>query len=1128
MQSKDKSPRCSQWGRIEPREGVSMKGLAGEDLDYSSTEQLDVCPPGQRDPRRAPIIRRNDDTESLLSQDEEEEDEKQRPRGRPKSQQLYSAYQSAVCSSSLSKSISMSGIDSYPEADEISLYAEELGLANGFSTRSCGRLDAGTVEAEDQAPPQREGSTLGRTLSFLKKMTGKSKNKEKERMKEGKDKDARYTNGHLFTSITVSGMTMCYACAKSITAKEALICPTCNVTIHNRCKDTLPNCTKVKQKQQKAALLKNSSALQTVSLRSKTTTRERPNSAIYPSESFRQTLLGSRRNRPTLSLSKSVSTTNIAGTFNDDSPNQGLRRILSQSTDSLNMRNRTLSVESLIDEGAETLYNQLMSDFESSEKDFESDSWSLAVDNNFLQQHKKEVMKRQDVIYELIQTELHHVRTLKIMTQLFCKGMLEDLQMDVAVVQSMFPCVDELSEIHNRFLVQLLERRRESLAPGSEKNFVISRLGDILIQQFSGSSAEQMKKAYSEFCGRYTKAVKLYKELFARDKRFQQFIRRLTRSSVLRRHGVQECILLVTQRITKYPGLIDRILQNSKGNEAEQQDLSSALALVKELISGIDQEVHDYEKNARLQEIYGRVDSRTKASIPGERGVFCKEELLRRKLVHDGCMLWKTATGRFKDVLVLLMTDALIFLQEKDQRYTFPMLDKPAVISLQNLIVRDIANQEKGMFLLGNTPPEMYEVHAASRDERNTWMRLIQQTVQLCPDRSEFPFIETENEASLRKLKDKIHQRDQEITELLEEKVGLFADIMALQSAPEDAPVAPVNPRTLFRTESSDTPHGEKLIQEAIKEVEALKDLFVGSSWDREQNHVSATNGCSSPNPSNATNGETGNMNGSLEFPRTEPDASQRDGNGNQLLQQKAPQEEVLQRLRTLYALLHSLQGIVAHQDTVVELQELGERRERLSRTNSRKESPGSAAERQATDLSLLQKQHALLQEELSRCRQLCQEKEVQLRDSEQERERSQRQAEEALRQVAALRQPAEAVWTRKGAEPRRRSLPAGDALYQSFTPPAVSRAGDPLSPSCHAFHRTFVVSQRDDMAYHGGPGQLPDVDPNLEALSDEEALLHPQSPPSSPRDFQRMQDIPEEVESIQEPNAGDGSASDS
>ncbi|XP_063002175.1 rho guanine nucleotide exchange factor 2 [Elgaria multicarinata webbii] len=962
-------------------------------------------------------------------------------------------------------------------------------------------------------------------------MTGKSKNKEKERMKESKDKDARYTNGHLFTSITVSGMTMCYACNKSITAKEALICPTCNVTIHNRCKDTLPNCTKVKQKQQKAALLKNNSALQTVSLRNKTTNRERPNSAIYPSESFRQTLLGSRRGRPSLSLSKSVSTTNIAGTFNDESP-LGIRRILSQSTDSLNMRNRTLSVESLIDEGAEVIYNQLMSEFETDEKDFEADSWSLAVDNNFLQQHKKEVMKRQDVIYELIQTELHHVQTLKIMTNLFRKGMLEDLQMDGALVQSMFPCVDELSEIHDRFLVQLLERRKESLAADSSKNFVINRLGDLLIQQFSGTSAEQMKKAYSEFCSRHTKAVKLYKELFARDKRFQQFIRRLTRSSALRRHGVQECILLVTQRITKYPGLIDRILQNSKGNEADQRDLSTALTLIKELISTIDQEVHDYEKNARLQEIYGRIDGRTKALLPWERGSFCKDEILRRKLVHDGCMLWKTATGRFKDVLVLLMTDALIFLQEKDQKYTFPTLDKPSVISLQNLIVRDIANQEKGMFLISNTPPEMYEVHTASRDDRNTWMRLIQQTVKLCPDRADFPLIETESEASLRKLKDKLQQRDREIAELLDEKVGLFGDILALQSLHENGPSPSVNPRTLFRTESSDSPHGEKLIQDAVKEVELLRDLFVGPGWDRDQNH--SPNSCSSPNPNNATNGETGSINGSLEFTRVELESNQRDGNGNQL-QQKLPQEEVLQRLRTLYSLLHGLQGIVAQQDTLLELhvQEAGERRDRLSRTNSRKDA--SAADRQASDLSLLQKQHTLLQEELNRCRQLCQEKaqevaglEARLRESEQERARQEREAEEARRQLAAPRPTLENVWVRKGAEPRRRSLPAGDALYQSFIPP-LSRAGEPLSPGSHSLHRTFASCQRDEVAYHGVPGRLQESEQELEVLSEEEGMLNPQSPPPSPRDFQRMQDIPEEVESIQELNVGDrGGPSDS
>lgn len=80
----------------------------------------------------------------------------------------------------------------------------------------------------------------------------------------------------------------------------------------------------------------------------------------------------------------------------------------------------------------------------------------------------------------------------------------------------------------------------------------------------------------------------------------------------------------------------------------DQKDLSTALILVKDLLSTIDQEVHNQEKNARLQEIYSRVDGRTKAHLPRDQGTFSKEEMLRRKLVHDGSMLWKTPAGRFK------------------------------------------------------------------------------------------------------------------------------------------------------------------------------------------------------------------------------------------------------------------------------------------------------------------------------------------------------------------------------------------------------------------------------------------------------------------------------------------------
>lgn len=86
------------------------------------------------------------------------------------------------------------------------------------------------------------------------------------------------------------------------------------------------------------------------------------------------------------------------------------------------------------------------------------------------------------------------------------------------------------------------------------------------------------------------------------------------------------------------------------GVEEERQDLATALRLVKELLSNVDQDVHELEKGARLQEIYSRMDPRAQTPVPS-KGPFGREELLRRKLIHDGCLLWKTATGRFKGQL---------------------------------------------------------------------------------------------------------------------------------------------------------------------------------------------------------------------------------------------------------------------------------------------------------------------------------------------------------------------------------------------------------------------------------------------------------------------------------------------
>ncbi|XP_059363368.1 rho guanine nucleotide exchange factor 2-like isoform X1 [Carassius carassius] len=782
------------------------------------------------------------------------------------------------------------------------------------------------------------------------------KNKEKERKareKETKERESRYSNGHLFTSLSVSATTLCSACNKSITAKEALSCPTCNVTIHNRCRDTLANCAKMKQKQQKLALLRSTATLHNVALRSKNPIlKERPSSAIYPSETLRQSFLGSRKGRSTLSLNKSVSTNNIAGSLNDDSP-VGLRRILSHSTDSLNFRNRAMSMESLNDEG-EMYYASMMEELEKDGKDFEVDSWSMAVDSSYLQSQRKDVIKRQDVIYELIQTELNHVRTLRIMEGVFRRGMLEEVLMEMGVVHAIFPCLDQLLSIHSSFLSQLLQRRNDSLAPSSARNFTIQKLGDILVEQFSGQNAEEMRKCYVEFCSRHLKAVKLYKELLARDKRFQQFIRRVSRGSLLRRHGVQECILLVTQRITKYPVLIKRILDNTKGNEEESKSLADSLTLIRELLCSVDQQVQELERAQRLQEIQSRLDPRAETKVKGG-GVFGGGELLRRRLIHEGALLWKTAQGsRLKDVHVLLMTDILVFMQEKDQKFIFPCLDKPAVLCLQNLIVRDIANQQRGMFLISHsTPPEMYELHAASKEDRNTWMKLIQRTVSNCPSREDFPLIETEDKALLRRLRADIQQKDREVLELLQERVTLFSDL-AEATGGQNVNV-PTNSRNIFRADTPYAPQAEKLLNDAIVEVDRLSEVLLGSSIERPQS-------CRLNGESTGIDKGTISVNGIREINSSSNKISQ-DRNGNQL-QDKMLNEEVCQRLVNLSTQLHAVQAAVIKQDSFLEVYM---QKDLCPATASELEAGGPQGTR--GDLAELQHKYNLLQGEVIRLR---------------------------------------------------------------------------------------------------------------------------------------------------------------
>lgn len=84
-------------------------------------------------------------------------------------------------------------------------------------------------------------------------------------------------------------------------------------------------------------------------------------------------------------------------------------------------------------------------------------------------------------------------------------------------IGKMFPRLADLTNIHLKFLHQLRERQK--------KNPVIESIGDILLEQFSGLGAQQLKDAYGEFCSRHRDAVDMYKFYLQRDRQFAEFVK---------------------------------------------------------------------------------------------------------------------------------------------------------------------------------------------------------------------------------------------------------------------------------------------------------------------------------------------------------------------------------------------------------------------------------------------------------------------------------------------------------------------------------------------------------------------------------------------------------------------------
>lgn len=79
-------------------------------------------------------------------------------------------------------------------------------------------------------------------------------------------------------------------------------------------------------------------------------------------------------------------------------------------------------------------------------------------------------------------------------------------------------------------------------------------------------------------------------------------------------------------------------------------------------------------------------------------------------------------------VIVVVLTDCLLFLQEQSQKYTFFAPDtKAGVVSLQKLLIREKAGESRSIYIISTDTnyPEMYELKVQQPKDKTEWIKTI-------------------------------------------------------------------------------------------------------------------------------------------------------------------------------------------------------------------------------------------------------------------------------------------------------------------------------------------------------------------------------------------------------------------
>ena len=222
--------------------------------------------------------------------------------------------------------------------------------------------------------------------------------------------------------------------------------------------------------------------------------------------------------------------------------------------------------------------------------------------------------------------------------------------------------------MHFSFLKKLRERQTKFRKLGQP----VDTLADILVEQFSGSQWHQMVRLYGLLSASHYKSLDTFRALM-KEPRFASLVTNWDKEPLLARKNVRECLLLVAQRIMKYPLLLEPLIKTGISDQ-EKEQVAKALKAAKELNNRVNERVAERQE---LLQICQKIDPKSYVTIGQKRRG--RDDLVSvpsRRLLFQGQAIVtcnRIGIGSLSNVscTVLILTDCLVFTQQFGDRLQF-------------------------------------------------------------------------------------------------------------------------------------------------------------------------------------------------------------------------------------------------------------------------------------------------------------------------------------------------------------------------------------------------------------------------------------------------------------------------